>query len=184
MVQEYLRGHGSDLEEQLGTFKVEASLRSAASRASLAETPEGKRYSHQRRIRKDVLREARRRLLELDLARIREFAELHHRIENALDTLHGAGELFVYDTALRIGARLGVLPDLVYLHRGTRAGARALGLPWKERAIPVNLLPVPVRGLSPHEIEDFLCIYKVGLQRSSLTGPSSSGAGLSRKREG
>ena len=38
------------------------------------------------------------------------------------------GELTVYDVAHRIGAYLQLEPDVVYLHRGTRIGARYLGL--------------------------------------------------------
>ena len=38
------------------------------------------------------------------------------------------GELVVYDTALRIGARFGLEPEKVYVHRGTREGVRKLGL--------------------------------------------------------
>jgi hypothetical protein len=34
----------------------------------------------------------------------------------------------MYDTALRIGAKLKLFPTKVYLHAGTRLGARALGL--------------------------------------------------------
>ena len=148
------------LEAQLRSFADEPSLPSAVSRAALAQTPDKKRYSHQTRIKKTVLEESRRRLLDLDLAEIRQFEELRAAVERTVDPIRGAGDLFVYDTALRIGAKLGVMPDRVYLHRGTRRGARALGLPWKERSISVSNLPIPLRSLPPHEVEDCLCIFK------------------------
>jgi hypothetical protein len=53
----------------------------------------------------------------------------------------GIGELAVYDTALRIGARLGLEPAKVYLHAGTRAGAKALGLAYGGRTIELAELP-------------------------------------------
>ena len=66
----------------------------------------------------------------------------------------------VYDTVLRIGAKLDLFPDRVYLHCGTREGARALGLKWRDPWLKVDELPRELRRLKPHEIEDFLCIYK------------------------
>jgi len=49
-------------------------------------------------------------------------------IDTALEPIPGLGELYVYDTTLRIGAKLNLFPDKVYLHAGTRLRERALGL--------------------------------------------------------
>jgi hypothetical protein len=71
------------------------------------------------------------------------------------------GELMVYDTALRIGAFLKLEPVSVYLHAGTKTGAKALGLTVSgKKNINVTDLPKEFRKLKPHEIEDCLCIYK------------------------
>jgi hypothetical protein len=70
------------------------------------------------------------------------------------------GELVVYDTALRIGARFGLEPEKVYVHRGTRDGVRKLGLDARRETIEMDELPAPIRRLTPREAEDFLCIYK------------------------
>jgi hypothetical protein len=48
----------------------------------------------------------------------------------------------------------------VHLHRGTRTGARALGLDTSRSFLKPTDLPKEIRSLRPHEIEDFLCIYK------------------------
>jgi hypothetical protein len=69
----------------------------------------------------------------------------------------------VYDTALRIGAKLGLEPEVVYLHRGTRRGVRALGLDADRTFVALGELPHELRALRPHEIEDCLCIYKTEL---------------------
>jgi hypothetical protein len=57
-------------------------------------------------------------------------------------------------------------PDRVYLHAGTRVGAKALvpcrGIDYLEP----NQLPEPFHLLSPAEMEDCLCIYKEDLTRS------------------
>jgi len=106
---------------------------------------------------------------QLQAARLEQtadFDELHQRVDQAIGSLHGIGELTVYDTALRIGARLGFLPERVYLHSGTRVGARALGLDWRATVLDVSDLPRELRDLRPHEIEDCLCIFKDKLRHA------------------
>jgi hypothetical protein len=66
----------------------------------------------------------------------------------------------VYDTAVRIGAYLGLEPDRVYLHAGTRRGARALGLGAGREWLEIRELPVQFRRLNGRRLEDILCIYK------------------------
>ena len=77
-----------------------------------------------------------------------------------LSGIRGLAELYYYDTALRIGASRSLMPKHVYLHRGTRDGARALGLDWRADLLDPRALPKELAVLEPHEIEDFLCIYK------------------------
>src|SRR5262249_18507831 len=113
-------------------------------------------------IRRGALPEARAALLAM-LPRLRSctnFDELLTLVEAVLDPIAGVGEMYAYDSALRIGAKLGRLPTKVYLHRGTREGARRLGLPSQARALNLDAFPEPLRDLPPHELEDILCIYK------------------------
>ena len=57
---------------------------------------------------------------------VKRFNDLYAIVKEA--SIKGIGELCIYDTTERIGTFLGVLPDEVYLHRGTRVGAvRLLG---------------------------------------------------------
>lgn len=74
------------------------------------------------------------------------------------------GELTVYDTALRVGARFGLEPSRVYVHAGTRDGARALGFDGHRQYIEMDELPASSRRLRAREAEDMLCIYKKRLQ--------------------
>ena len=76
----------------------------------------------------------------------------------------GIGALYRYDTAFRIGAYRGLFPTRVYLHAGTRKGARALGLDYRKDALEMSEIPAALRTRKPYEIEDILCIYKTGLQ--------------------
>ena len=98
---------------------------------------------------------------------MRSFEELHALLEETIGDVQGIGELMVYDTALRIGDRLGVTPRFVYLHAGTRAGALALGQDASRKRLSPEELPATFRRLTPREIEDCLCIYKEAIARVS-----------------
>jgi len=151
--------------EELNSFRCEPTLPAAVQRAGLAKKPDGRRYDHQRRLSKETLEEACRILSGEDFRHCRDFDELHATVEDLLCGVAGVGELMTYDTALRIGAKLGLYPSRVYLHRGTRDGAQALGLDWRAHQIEVGELPQELRALEPYEIEDCLCILKRDLER-------------------
>lgn len=150
------------LRAQLASFRAEPSLSSAVQRAGLAMRPDGKRYDHQRRLKRVVLQKGTRRLQNASLKGAPDFDALYRIVEGTIGLLHGIGEITVYDTALRIGAKLGVKPRLVYVHGGTRQGARALnlGLAWRLPYLPPSAFPPQLQELEPHEIEDCLCIFR------------------------
>ncbi|HET8692515.1 MAG TPA: hypothetical protein VFM30_10330 [Steroidobacteraceae bacterium] len=126
---------------------------------------EGKVYAHQARVPRRAKVEAGNRIRALDLAGVRTFDDLFHRVQDAIGSVRGIGDLAVYDAATRIGASLGVWPEQVYVHAGVRQGARALGLDANRRSLPVNAFPPELRRLDPWQIEDVLCIYKDQLPR-------------------
>jgi hypothetical protein len=148
--------------EELKFFKRMPSLALAIHHAALAIDDRGKRFGHQCRISLAPLQQAKT-LLEQATARLKactSFHQLHKLLIELLGNVRGLGELYFYDTALRLGVTLGHAPEFVYLHRGTRAGARALGFNGAASYIELHQLPAPIRALAPHEAEDFLCIYK------------------------
>jgi hypothetical protein len=79
--------------------------------------------------------------------------------------IKGLGKLYAYDVAHLIGAHLNLSPERVYLHAGTRKGARALGFPSALEYLTPSQLPSELQILKPYEMEDFLCIYKAFLAR-------------------
>jgi hypothetical protein len=117
---------------------------------------------HQRRISPDALRAFAQLLLrkENDMRSCRTFQALLALIDAESRKLWKKAELTVYDTALRIGAYLDLEPEEVYLHRGTREGAKALGFDGNRKSIRPSELPTEFQQLKPCEIEDCLCIYK------------------------
>ena len=178
IIRAYATHHRERTATELRSFAEEPTIRAAISRAGLARRPDGKRYAHQSRIPERVLLEAQSRLLESDIEECRSFVQLHGRISDLLSNIAGIGELTIYDTALRIGARLNVEPQRIYLHRGTREGARALDLNWRAPWLSPNELPAELQDLPPLEVEDILCIFKKELRQVTRTAPTSRTRGL------
>ena len=162
-VNDYIEHHRARAARELEYFRrVLRSDEEAVSRAALALLPSGKRHPHQYRVTRAALDESRCRLLS-NLPVLRQatnFDELFGMVEALIEPISGIGELTVYDTALRIGARLGFEPERVYLHAGTRNGAQSLGFDPRRQTIEMDELPEPMRRLSAREAEDMLCIYK------------------------
>lgn len=165
----YIRKIRPRAQAEIDWFAHQPSLASAIEKAALAVNKKGKRYSHQRRLKKAALKRAYRSLLDESgtMEQAEDFDELFRVIRSAVKPIPGIGELYVYDTTLRIGAKLNLFPTKVYLHAGTRLGARALGLDDSAETIKVSALPNEFRTLEPHEIEDMLCIFKYELKTPS-----------------
>ena len=132
--------------------------------AAMAIGPDGKRHRHQRRLDGKVLKRVAKCLVkrEEEIAASKDFDTLMGIVESC--KFRGFGKLAIYDTANRIGARLGLPPGKVYLHRGTLIGARRLGMDVSRGYVLPEELPEAVQVLTPDEIEDFLCIYNSKFQ--------------------
>jgi len=166
IVDRYIHDYRPDAVEEIAYFANQPSLDQAVELAAMSITQRGKRHPHQRRIPRVVLEEARNVLRSLPLKQCRSFHELFCCLSDNLDPIPGIGELTVYDIATRMGAFLGLEPENVYLHAGTRAGARALGLRDGAFLEPAEL-PAQFARLKPREIEDCLCIYKSHFGRAA-----------------
>lgn len=152
MVRRYLDS-GPRVKKVVDWFTQHTSLESAISDATLSMDWEGKRFSHQHRLKKAILESAKKKLLSIasKLRACTTFEELHDLIGNALKSVDGAGELYVYDVSLRIGSKLELFPRKVFLHAGTRQGARALGLNGQMSWVEMDALPEWLRQLQPYQ---------------------------------
>jgi hypothetical protein len=160
------------LDEIVGNYireyrpRGQAEARFFRSRVSLVEAishavrPGGRKHSHQYLIPPVLLDEAERRLLRSapHLVKAGDFQGLHGVIEREIGSIHGIGELTVYDIVHRLGMHLRTAPEFVYLHRGTKVGAGILG--FRGEVLDPHLLPSAFLRLTAAEIEDCLCIYK------------------------
>jgi len=150
------------MERELKWFREQPNLKAAIECAAFAINCKGKKCPHQCRIKKVALENGKNALLmnSKEINQVKSFHDLFLLIKGLCKPISGLGELYVYDTSLRIGAWLNLLPTKVYLHAGTRAGARALGFDIKKvEAIEVSEMPKAFQKLKPHELEDVLCIY-------------------------
>lgn len=184
VVRHYRANHSRAPVGELQYFAKRRTFSETVEAAAMCKI-ERKKLSHQRRIPEVSLSEARDRLLG-NLAALRApktFDELHDAIEAMIRPIPKIGELAVYDITLRIGARFGIEPDKVYLHRGTRDGAKALGLAFRKATLEIHEFPNQLRVLTAREIEDVLCIYKdyfatgkaIAIERTCRTAATAAG---------
>jgi hypothetical protein len=169
VVARYIRDFRPGADRELDFFRSCTSFKRAVKYAGLSMLPNGKRHPHQYRIPLSVLREAERNLqtVSASLRGCATFDELFQLVQSETGGIYGIGELTIYDITTRLGAFLGLEPERVYLHAGTREGARHLGIITRRESFEPSELPQAFRRLRPREIEDCLCIYKRQLAERS-----------------
>ncbi len=155
------------VNEEAAWYRGQPGLRAAIDVAARSVKADGKRHGHQTRIPGATLEEAARRLQGVDPNACLTFHELWETVDRTIGGLHRVGELLVYDAAHRIGLFLGLEPERVYLHRGARVGAQALGLGKGRAWLDIDDLPAPLRVLSASDLENVLCIYKDDLREAA-----------------
>jgi len=167
MLHEYIECHRPRARRERSRFKRFSSLEKAIENAALAIDSEGKRSAHHRRRTTVQLSLGKSALIAAlpDLRRCENFDQLHNRVRKATKPIKGLGRLYTYDTAQLIGAHLRLSPKRVYLHSGTRKGARALGFSGGLSYLMPSQLPAQLQVLKPYELEDFLCIFEENLAR-------------------
>jgi hypothetical protein len=165
LVRHYIKYFRAVARQELADFREEPSLQIAIDRAARAHDKRNKRFDHQRLIRRTSIARAPAafRAAASTFQACKTFDELHDLVQRISRGVGWLGELYVYDTALRIGAYLELSPTEVYLHRGTRDGARNLGLNVSRQTIPMDEFAEELKVLTPDELENFLCIYKLNL---------------------
>lgn len=160
LAEQYRRDFVPNRQEMQDRYAQMPDLATAIRNAALARRKDGKCESHQRRVGLQRLKLFERSIQKVrdHLARCRTFDDIHIIVSEC--RTEGIGPLTIYDTAVRIGAYLGLTPEKVYLHTGTKKGAKILGLDVSAGYMEPNELPLPLRRLLPDEVEDFLCIFK------------------------
>src|SRR6266545_4812118 len=109
IVEEYRWKFRPHTEEELAWFRGQDSLGAAIRTAAFALKENGKRYSHQRWLKDETAQMAVDVMLEREreIAGAADFDALHALLTRLLAGVPGAREMYVYDAAFRIGAKLG-----------------------------------------------------------------------------
>lgn len=151
-----------EANHELEQFQNAKSLAAVIDTADRAVDFNGNRFGHQWRLTNNALSlahsELKKSLKKFNACK--NFDELLRLVESTAGRVFGIGELYNYDTSLRIGAYLGLFPEQVYLHRGVREGARKLGINTRRRSIPIEEFPIEFRMIDAKDLEDIVCIYK------------------------
>jgi hypothetical protein len=162
IVRHFVRHKRWRLREELEWFATQPTFQQALVQAAHARGSDGKRLSHRRRLLKHVIPEsyAILRTHASALQQCTSFDGLIQLIERLLGNVDRAGDLYFYDTALRVGAFMGHLPTRVFLQTGAWEGARRMIPGIRGPSVPLSCFPEPYHALAPYEMENALCVYK------------------------
>jgi hypothetical protein len=170
-IRKYQLCYKPKAQTELNFYRRQNTLRDTIEVAALAIDSQGKRCSHQRRLKKENLEQAKQILIaNIQLIeKAQDFDDLFGLVENLLGSVNGLGDLYIYDTALRIGLKIGIYPTRIYLHSGARIGAVALGFDGDAKTLEKSAflaLSPDFEPLQPYEIENMLCVCKDDLRNS------------------
>ena len=150
---------------ELERFYKSLSFHSAIEYAACGVTAHRKIHPHQRGIGVKQLRQSAALLKKLTPAirKARSFTNLFLITEAVKSDLKGLGDVWSYDTALRMSFNRGktFYPKSVFIHRGVLKGVRKIfsKMPVRQRALPLNIFPKEIQSLKPFEIENFLSVW-------------------------
>lgn len=149
---------------ELERFFKSLSFQSAVEYAASGVTPHSKIHPHQRAVGVKQLRQSAAVLKKYTPAirKARSFADLFIITEAVRSQLRRLGDLWSYDTALRMAFNRGKMfyPQAVFVHKTIKKGIKKifLKIPMKQRTLPLKIFPREIQFLKPFEIEYFLSV--------------------------
>jgi hypothetical protein len=151
------------IEKHYQAFKLPKQLPKVIDNAAIGIDPDGLMNNHQHRIGYAICEEGARELAkyEVEIRKVKSFEEIFEITERVKDKIFGLGNLWSYDTALRIGFAKKVYPKEVYVQSGVKKGVRKImkgHLP-SDRSLPLRMFPEALQKMKPYQLETFLCIY-------------------------
>jgi hypothetical protein len=149
--------------EKMKEFYERMSLDNAIKNAAVGENFDGKMSSHQWRIGKERGSKGGTELLRKkhSIEDSKSFEDIFETTEKIKKECFGLGDLWSYDTALRIGFNMHVYPKEIYVQAGVAFGVRKAlkGKLPKGRSLSLNIFPNEIQKLKAYEAENFLCIW-------------------------
>lgn len=152
--------HLQKVKSAFENFNLKEAIEKAAK--SIDPTNNNKMFSHQRRVGFKVANSGYELLKqrEDDLRRCRSFEKIVAITDEVSKQIYRLGQLWSYDTALRIGFQKKVYPKNVYLQAGAIKGYKKIfNRNPRDRFKEKNKFPKELQILEPYEIENFLCVW-------------------------
>jgi hypothetical protein len=163
-IADYRENELRELHELMRFFKS-LPFHSAVEYAASGVTPHRKIHPHQRGIGVKQLRKSAALLKEYtsDIRKAKSFSNLFLITEAVKSELKGLGDLWSYDTALRMAFNRGrtFYPQAVFVQGGVMKAIKKIFSKKlvKQRTLPVKIFPREIRTLKPFEIENFLTLW-------------------------
>jgi len=173
VVDDYIQRYGMKKAQELAFYANLANVDEVVEVAARFQAPNGKCQPRQCGIPRESKDEVAELLDTAALGSPSSFGELEEALRRCIGHVKGIGDMTIYDTALRVGAFLGLLPSEIYLHGAARDGAAMLGLDVGNRTVPVTVMPREFSVLEPWELEDCLALYRDDLARIQA-GPAAA----------
>jgi hypothetical protein len=157
--------------ENTKTYYKDLDFDEAIQNAAKALDRNGRLNNHQHRIGKKKCDESATEVLKYknDFKKCKTFKEIFQLTEKIRKDIYKLGDLWSYDTALRIGFHLDMYPDEVYVQQGVVKGVKKIfnGTRPRGRSLPMNIFPKEIQQMEPFKVENFLCIWGKGKGKSS-----------------
>jgi len=140
-------------------------LKDAITYAASGLNANGRINSHQRRLGVNTLRKSAEIIESLypAIQKSTSFAEIFEITEAVKSEKKGLGDLWSYDTALRIAFNRGekYYPQSVFIQQIVIKGIKKLfpKMTINNRSLPSSAFPKAIQQLQPYEIENFLCVW-------------------------
>jgi hypothetical protein len=163
-ITDYRDGELRELHELQRFFKS-LSFAAAIEYAASGVTPHKKIHPHQRRIGVKRLRQSATILKKFTpfIRKAKSFADLFVITETVKSDMKGPGDLWSYDTALRMAFNRGktFYPQAVFVQGAVVEGVKKMfsKIPMDGRTLPIKIFPKEIRQLRPFEVENFLSIW-------------------------
>ena len=179
IVSDYIESKRPEAELELSFYRTLPNLEEAIRVSALAKVlkdGEEEKHDHQWRIPPKLLEELRKGLIKKQdaIRSCKDFDSLLAITEQVAGKIWKNAELTIYDTAHRLATYRGIEPEFIYLHAGTREGARELGFPGNKKFLRHEDLPKQLRTLKPYELENLFCTRRSTFRRLRLAGALNS----------
>src|ERR1700682_4771433 len=150
---------------ELQRFFKSLSFAAAIEYAASGVTPHRKIHSNQRRIGVGRLRQSAAHLKKFTpfIRKAKSFADLLLITEAVKSNMKGLGDLWSYDTALRMAFNRGktFYPKTVFVQGAVVKGVKKIfsKMPMRGRTMPMKIFPKEIRRLKPFEAGNFFRVW-------------------------